>query len=72
MWQRGGIDALDACDFQKIHRAASFGVTADAVGVEKEALCGIGDGIEDLFGLIGGRRGSSEGCRGGDATALRA
>ena len=45
-------------------------MAANAVGVEEEALCGIGDGIEDLFGLIGGGRGSSEGCRGGDAAGV--
>ena len=58
--QRGRIDARNVRDFQNIHRSARFGVTADAIGVEKEAFGRIGDRIENLFGLIGWRWWSGE------------
>lgn len=69
--QGGGVDAGDLFYVQEFHGAAGFGMATDAVGVEEETLCGIGDGVEDLFGLIGGGRGSGEGGGCGDAVALR-
>jgi len=69
--QGGGVDAGDILHVEKLHRAARFRVAADAVSVEEKTFVGIGDGVQDLLGLIGGERRSGEDRGSGYAAALR-